>query len=86
MSVIHSDSPSKPVNDLEARVADRKRDLISEIMDHKRNSSRAGATEAVDRIKARLSELAHIVKGGVVDGWANIGPATARKLDAWLAR
>jgi len=72
--------------DLETRVANRKRELISEIVEHKKNISRVGAAEAIDRIKARLSELAHIVKEGVVDGWANVGPGAKLKLDEWMAK
>ena len=72
--------------DLETRVENRKRELISEIVEHKKNSSRAGAAEAIDKAKARLSELAHIVKEGVVDGWANVGPSAKLKLDEWMAK
>ena len=75
--------PNEP--DLETRVANRKRDLISEIVELKK-SSRVGAAEAIDKLKARLSELAQIVKEGVVDGWANIGERTKRRLDEWIAR
>ena len=82
---IHPSNPVPP-SDLETRVANRKRDLISEIVEHKNNSSRAGAAEAIDRIKAQLSELAHIVKEGVVDGWANVGPGATLKLDEWMAK
>jgi hypothetical protein len=74
------------MSDLEIRVAKRKQELISEIVEHKKNSSRAGSAEAIDQIKARLSELAHIVKEGVVDGWANVGPSATLKLDAWIAK
>ena len=74
------------MTDLEARVESRKRELIAEIIEHKKNSSRQGAAEAVDRIKARLSELAHLVKEGVADGWANVNPRAALKLDEWIAR
>ena len=79
-------APSTPPTDLEVRVAKRKRELISEIVDHKKNSSRPGAAEAVDRLKDRLSELAHIVKECVVDGWANVGPSAQLKLDEWIAK
>lgn len=68
------------------RVANRKRELIAEIEDHRRNISRPGAAVAVDIIKARLSELAHIVNEGVVDGWANVGPGATLKLDEWIAK
>ena len=72
--------------DLETRVENRKRDLISEIVEHKKNSSRAVAAEAIDRAKARLSELAHIVKEGVGDGWANVRPSAKLRLEEWIAR
>ena len=64
-------------SDLETRVAERKRELISEIVEHKKNSSRAGAAQAIDRIKAQLSELAHIVKEG---------PNAKLKLVEWMAK
>jgi hypothetical protein len=81
-------SPSNPVprTDLETRVESRKRELISEIVEHKKNSSRAGAADAIDKAKARLSELAYIVKEGVIDGWANVGPSAAFKLDEWMTK
>jgi hypothetical protein len=79
-------STAIPATDLETRVANRKRDLISEIIEHKQNSSRAGAAEAIDKAKARLSELAHIVKEGVVDGWANLSSSAQLKLDEWMAK
>ena len=79
-------SPSDSPPNLETRVANRKRDLIAEIVELKKNPSRVGAAEAIDKIKARLSELAHIVKEGVVDGWANVGPSATLKLDEWIAR
>ena len=72
--------------DLETRVAHRKQELIAELIEHKKNPSRAGTAEAIDRIKARLSELAHIVKEGVVDGWANVGPKARHRLDDWMSR
>jgi hypothetical protein len=71
---------------LEAQVSARKAELIAQIIEHKKNSSRPGAAEAVDRLKARLSELAHIVKEGVVDGWANVGPKATMRLGEWMAK
>jgi hypothetical protein len=71
---------------LEARVTARKAELIAEIIEHKKNSCRVGAAEAIDNLKARLSELAHIVKEGVVDGWTNVGPKARTRLDAWMAK
>jgi hypothetical protein len=72
--------------ELETRVTNRKRELISEIIEHKKNSCRAGAAEAIDRIKARLSDLGHIVRLDLVDGWANVGPEAKLALDRWVNR
>ena len=72
--------------DLETRVAKRKQELISEIVEHKKNSSRAGAADAIDKIKVRLSDLAHIVTGEMGGGWANVAPGAKLKLAAWIAR
>jgi hypothetical protein len=72
--------------DLETRVANRKRELIAELVEHKKNSSRAGAVAAVDKLKLRLTELAHIVKESVVDGWSNVGPSATLRLDEWIAK
>jgi hypothetical protein len=74
------------VNDLEIRVARRKQELISEIIEHKKNSSRAGAAAAVDKIKVRLSDLADIARDGMVGGLANMHPSAKLKLVAWIAR
>jgi hypothetical protein len=71
--------------DLETRVTARKTELIAEIIEHKKNSSRVRAAEEIDRLKSRLSELAHIVKEGVGD-WANVGPKAKTRLDEWMAR
>jgi len=82
MIVTNSSAPT----DLESRVAARKQELISELLEHKKNSSRSGAAESVDKLKARLAELAHIVKEGVVDGWSNVGPRAKLKLDEWMSK
>jgi hypothetical protein len=71
---------------LEAQVTARKAELIAEIIEHKKNSSRVGAADAIDRLKARLLELSHIVKEGVVDGWAKMDPQARTRLDEWMAR
>lgn len=75
-----------PPDDLETRVENRKRELIAEIVENKKNSSRPAAAEAIDRAKARLIELARILKEGVVDGWANLDPSARLKLDEWMTR
>ena len=71
---------------LEAQVSNRKQDLISELIEHKKNSSRSGAADAVDKIKARLADLAYIVKADISTGWANMGPHAKLRIDEWLAR
>jgi hypothetical protein len=81
-----NDTSPTPATDLETRVANRKRELISEIVEHKKNSLRAGAAEAIEILKTRLTELALLVKEGVVDGWANVDPGARRRLDEWVAR
>jgi hypothetical protein len=69
--------------DLQARVMARRAELITKLTELKKDL-RIEATEFSDRLKAKLSELAHIIKGGVVDGWANLAAATTLKLDHWL--
>jgi hypothetical protein len=76
----------KQPSELETRVSNRKRELISEIIEHMKNSSRAGAAEAIDRIKLRLSDLAYIEKQDMVDGWTNVGPRAKLALDEWMTR
>lgn len=71
---------------LEAQVTARRAELIAEIIEHKKNSSRMGAAEAVDKLKARLSELARIVKEDVIHGWVNVGPKARTRLNEWMAR
>jgi hypothetical protein len=66
-----------PLLDLQTRVENRRRELISEIVEHKKNSSRACAAEAIDKAKARLTELAQIVKKG---------PSATRELDEWMSK
>lgn len=74
------------MSDLESQVARRKQELIAEFIEHKKNSSRAGAAAAADKIKVRLSELADIVKDGLVGGWANVHPSAKLRLVAWIAK
>jgi len=70
-------------DDLETRVANRKHQLITEIIEHKKNSSRFGAVEAIDKIKHHLSELSQILK---TDEWTNLSAGTKLRLAEWVAR
>jgi hypothetical protein len=71
--------------DLEARIDLRKQELLAQLGELKA-STQLDSVEAGDKIKARLSELDHLVKIGVVDGWANIGTTAKRRFDSWLAK
>jgi hypothetical protein len=70
--------------DLESRIKDRRAEIIAKLVEL-RPDTRLEATEERGKLKAKLSELAHIIKEGVVDGWANLGDVAKRKLDHWLA-
>ena len=71
---------------LEARVASRKQELISELHEHKRNSCRGGAAASILHLRERLDDLAHILRHGVTNGWAQVDAATTVQLDEWIAR
>jgi prephenate dehydrogenase len=70
-------------DNLETRVANRKLQLITEIIEHKKNSSRFGAAEAIDKIKHHLSELSQILKA---DEWTNLSAGARLRLAQWVAR
>jgi hypothetical protein len=74
--------PSQP--DLQTRVANRKQELIAELIEHKK-SSRSGAPQAIEMLSARLTDLVQIMKG-VGSGWTNVEHGAKAKLDAWVAR
>ena len=90
MSKLHARVPRMPrfkpsTPDLETRVANRKHELIAELVEHKK-SSRAGAPYAISQLTVRLTDLATLVKEGVANGWANVDVRATVKLDAWIAR
>jgi hypothetical protein len=70
--------------DLESRIAARRAELIKLLSELKADTRMASA-EARDKLKARLSELAHLVKWGIVDSWASVSEPVAQKLRHWLA-
>lgn len=70
-------------DDLQMRVANRKLELITEIVEHKKNSSRYGAAEAIDKIKRHLSELSQILKA---HEWPQLSPEARLRLVDWVAR
>lgn len=72
-----------PADDLVARVASRKSELVSEIIEHKKNSSRWGAVEAIDRIQRHLAELPRIMNG---NERKVLSDDTRSRLVEWIAR
>jgi len=70
--------------DLESRIKERHAELIGKIGGLRRDM-RPEASESRDKLKARLFELAHIIKWGVVDGWATLGAPLTNRLEQWLA-
>ena len=70
--------------DLESRIKQRRAELIGKLGELTADT-RLAATEARGRLKARLSELAHIIKMGVVDGWTSLGDTVKHNLERWLA-
>jgi hypothetical protein len=75
--------PPTPEVDLESRIEGRRQQLVAKLAELKEDT-RLEAIEASDKLKAKLSELAHIIKEGVVDGWTTLGDAVTHKLDHWL--
>lgn len=72
-----------PAADLESRIQQRRAELIA-TLGALRADPHAATSEVRDRLKARLSELARIIKVGVVDGWTNLGDTVRHKLENWL--
>ena len=68
---------------LETQVANRKRELIIEIIEHKKNSSRYGAGEAIDQLKHRLLELSQIM---TADECRTLSAGARVRLAEWIAR
>jgi hypothetical protein len=80
LEVPHARSES----DLESRIKVRRAELVAQLREL-RADRRLEASEAGDKLKARLSELSHLLKWGVVDGWASIGDKVKHRLEDWLA-
>lgn len=70
-------------DDLETRVTNRKHQLITEIIEHKKNSSRYGAAAEIDKIKRHLSELTQIL---AADKWPDLSADARVRLTEWIAR
>jgi hypothetical protein len=70
--------------DLESRIRQRRAELIAKLRELRSEAS-LEVVQARDRLRARLPELAHILKEGAVDGWASLGDTVTHKLEHWLA-
>ena len=77
-------SPASSEPDLASRIKARRAELVAQLREL-RMDRRLEAGEAGDKLKARLSELAHLLKWGVVDGWASLGDEVKHRLEHWLA-
>ncbi len=70
-------------SNLESRVASRKRELVQELIEHKKRTGNA-AVETVDALKRRVTELDQLIKLYVVAGWANLDEAARAKFELWI--
>ena len=75
----HSNEP-----DLEARLTARCMELIQKLDDLEGDTCIA-AVCARAKLEAKLSELRHIIKDGMTDGWASLADQVGSELDRWLA-
>src|SRR5579872_1031829 len=71
--------PASSDPDLESRIKARRAELVAQLREL-RTDRRLEAVEAGDKLKARLSELSHLLKWGVVDGWASVGDKVKHRL------
>ncbi len=69
--------------DLESRIRLRRAELFVRLREL-RGDSCFEAAETRDKVKAKLSELAHLLKWGISDGWGILGGAVKRRLEHWL--
>jgi len=76
--------PPTSESDLESRIKVRRVELVARLREL-RADARAEAGEAGDKVKAKLSEIGHIIKDGVVDGWTSLSDSVKQKLEHWLA-
>jgi hypothetical protein len=75
---------ASPEPDLESRIKVCRAELVAQLRELKVDK-RLEAREAGDKLKASLSELSHLLKWGIVDGWASLGDKVTDKLEHWLA-
>src|SRR5258707_9886072 len=66
------DSHAGAEPDLESRIRLRRAELFVRLREL-RADRRLEAGEARDKVKAKLSELSHLLKWGISDGWSSLG-------------
>ena len=77
--------PASSEPDLESRIRVRRAELLAKLGELK-TDKRLEATEVRDVLKAKLSELAHLLKwGSTADGWSSLGDNVKHRLERWLA-
>jgi hypothetical protein len=80
-AVVDSRASAEP--DLESRIRLRRAELFVHLREL-RADRRLEAAEARDKLKAKLSELAHLLTWGISDGWESLGDNVKRRLEHWL--
>ena len=70
--------------DLESRIKHQRAALIEKLNGLKTDVRRE-AIESRSNLKARLSELTHLLKWGVADDWQSVSAPVTNKLEQWLA-
>lgn len=80
-ALVDSHASSEP--DLESRIRLRRAELFVRLREL-RADRRLEAAEARDKVKAKLSELSHLLKWGISDGWSSLGASVKRRLEHWL--
>ena len=74
---------TSPEPDLESRIRLRRAELFVRLREL-RGDRRFEAAEVRDKVKAKLSELTHLLKWGISDGWGSLGDNVKRRLEHWL--
>ena len=80
-ALVHPRASSEP--DLESRIRLRRAELFVRLREL-RADRRLGVAEARDKLAAKLSELTHLLKWGISDGWESLGDNVKRRLEHWL--
>jgi hypothetical protein len=71
-------------SDLESRIKQRRAELTGKLGELRAEAS-LEVVQTADKLKAKLSELAHMIKEGVVDGWSTLGDRVKHDLERWLS-